>query len=104
MTKHTKNTATNALEEVSLQIGEGIAIDFNRQPRSNGKELGVFMVDGKPFVSRFTKFGKQILFLQTGKPIRTMYAEYVEIIGTVIENDKEKAPAITGADSIHAFA
>lgn len=104
MTKHTKNTVINSLEEVALQIGEGLAIDFDRQPRSNGKELGVFVLDGKPFVSRFTKFGKQILFLQTGKPIRTIYAEYVEIIGTVIENDKEKAPAVTGADLVHTFA
>jgi len=84
---------------MDLLEGDEVMVDLAREPRGNGKELGLFEVDGEKFVSRFTRFGKQLLFLGEGQPIRPIYADRVRILGTVIE-DTEKAPAATGAHEV----
>lgn len=89
---------------LNLLESDEVIVDVTKQPRGNGKELGVFKLDGEHFISKFTRFGKQFLFFQDNGPIRTIHSERVEIVGTVIEKSIEKAPAVTGANRVHAYA
>lgn len=94
------NTAVGLLEE------DMVMVDTTKQPRGNAKELGVFKIDDVTFVSAFTKFGNQLLFMLPNHPIKVVPASRVEIIGTFIEQTEaiKKAPAVTGAHSTHIFA
>lgn len=106
MTELIRLEVENGVAMMGFDKGDFVVIDTGKFPRSNGEELGMFKMNGESFISPFTRFGKQILFLQKGQPIRVVREERVEIIGTVVghEFSKEKAPAVTGAHSVHAFA
>lgn len=86
--------------------GDEVIVDSNVMPEGNGKDLGVFFKDDAYFISRFTRFGNQIIMLPEDGPIQVVRSVNVEVIGKVVggsmELDIEKAPAVTGAHLSYA--
>lgn len=83
--------------------GDEIIVDGNEMPEGNGKDLGVFLVNGENYISRFTRYGNQIIMLQEGGRIDVVRSANVEVIGKVVggsmELDIKKAPAVTGTQN-----
>lgn len=86
--------------------GDEVIVDSNVMPEGNGKDLGVFFKDDAYFISRFTRFGNQIIMLPEDGPIQVVRSVNVAVIGKVVggsmELDIEKAPAVTGAHLSYA--
>lgn len=97
----------NDYMELNLLEGDEVTVDITQEPRGNGRELGVFKMNGEYFISKYTKFGFQILFL-LDSGIKTVYSSSVEVIGTVVSKEIEmnikKAPAATGALNVTSIA
>ena len=81
--------------------GDEVIVDGNEMPEGNGIDIGVFLVKGIRFISRFTRYGNQIIMLREDGPIQVVRSVSVEVIGKVvdgsIEMNTKKAPAVTGA-------
>ena len=81
--------------------GDEIIVDSNEMPKGNGKDIAVFKVNEEHFVSRFTRFGNQLIMIPENGTIKVLRAANVEIVGKAvggsIELDTKKAPAGTGA-------
>lgn len=81
--------------------GDEVIVDSNVMPRGNGQDIGVFYANDGYFISKFTRFGNQIIMLQENGGIQVIRSVNVEVIGKVvggsIEMDTKRAPAVTGA-------
>ena len=81
--------------------GDEVIVDPNVMPEGNGRDIGAFTVNGEYFISKFTRFGNQIIMLPDNGPIKVVRSINVDVIGKVIggsiEMDTKKAPAGTGA-------
>ncbi|EIM05323.1 peptidase S24/S26A/S26B [Planococcus antarcticus DSM 14505] len=89
--------------------GDEITVDGNATPRGNGQDIGVFLIDGQNYISRFTRFGNQIIMLQDNGRIQVVRSVNVDVIGKVvggsIEMNIKKAPVTAGAhDAISLYA
>lgn len=87
----------------NLLPGDEVIIDANAMPEGNGQDIGAFRMNGEYFISRFTRFGNQIIMLPDDGPIQVVRSVNVDVIGKVVggsmEMDIKKAPAGTGAVS-----
>lgn len=81
--------------------GDEVYVDGNEMPEGNGQDIGVFLINGEHYISRFTRYGNQIIMLQEQGRIQVIRSVNVDVIGKVvggsIEMDMKKAPAGTGA-------
>lgn len=77
--------------------GDEVIVDLSEMPKGNGQEYGVFQLEsGHYFISKFTRFGNQILLLSDDGKIQVIRSERVKVVGKVIggsfdfeENEKE---------------
>ena len=68
----------------SILVGDEVIVDANTMPKGNGKDMGVFFKNGENFISRFTRYGNRIIFIEENGRIQVVKAADVEIIGTVV--------------------
>jgi len=75
----------------SILEGDEVIVDANTMPRGNGKDMGVFVKNGENFISRFTRYGNRIIFIEENGRIQVVKAADVEIIGRVVGGSFEFA-------------
>lgn len=92
-----------------IHPGEEIVVDGSEMPEGNGQDIGVFLINGEHYLSKFTRYGNQIIMLQENGRIEVVRSVNVEVIGKVVNQsikmDIKKAPAVTGTpNTIKAYA
>lgn len=68
----------------SILVGDEVIVDPNTAPRANGKDIGVFVKNDEKFISRFTRYGNRIIFIEESGHIQVVKAAEVNVIGTVV--------------------
>ena len=68
----------------SIIVGDEVIVDPNTAPRGNGEDIGVFEKNHENFISKFTRFGNQIILIGENGQIQVVKAAEVNIIGKVV--------------------
>ena len=68
----------------SIIVGDEVIVDPNTAPRGNGKDVGLFDKNDEKFISKFTRFGNQIILIGENGKIQVVKAAEVNIIGKVV--------------------
>lgn len=74
----------NNERKLGLLAGDEVLISTKDKPIPNGKDIGLFELAGQLFLSKFTCYGSQILFV--GEKVSVGRECQVKIIGKVISS------------------
>lgn len=92
------------MEEI-LQ-GDEVIVDGNAVPEGNGRDIGVFLINDEYYISKFTRYGNQVIMLQKNGRICVIRSVNLKVVGKVVggsfEMNTQKAPAVTGTQVSYA--
>lgn len=99
MSKFALEVEGQAMEPVLFE-GDKVIVDPEVQPRGNAKDIALFEINGEHYVSRFFRYGNQIVLLFDNASGFTVRAYEATILGKVmycdpISNIKEKSHCAT---------
>lgn len=78
----------NGCKAFGFLEGDEVLVSTNEVPAANGIDLALFELAGERFISRFTRYGSQILLL--GDRIQPVRANQLKIIGKIIDGTHKK--------------